>query len=531
MRIQINVILLLFYTAFSIGQTTKSNNVPKLILIINIDQLQTEQLQTFRNKFTSKGFNILSSEGLFFHDASYETSSNYTGTRQLNFYTGAYPCSHGIISDKWYSTHENNPLNAYHFISNNTSHPDSGHIVTQNVEASTFADEIAISNQKSKIATISIRPEDHAFFAHSNKITNYWFDRSTGNIIANDTTKLPDWVNSFNNIGFANLYATKQWGPISDIKTYHEYSYTNENNSNIRHFLYNLNDSKNQITPFEKISGSPYINILIRDFAASLIIHEEYGKDKYPDLLSVNFTCNPFNNNQFHIYDAEVEDMLIRLDEQIESLIGVIKENVGIEHSLIILTSTATSFYDQNTLEENFISSGTFNGTKTSALLNLYLMAIYGQGKWVKGYHDKQFYLNHDLINSKKISLSEIQEKTAEFLLEVSGIKQTIPADNLRNYEYSSGYLNAIQKSYFYGRSGDIFISLKPGWSEATEDDKIKADRFSIPLIFYGWNINGSHIFNTVKMVNVAPTISTLLNIPRPNASENNTINELIKFK
>ncbi len=507
----------------------ETNITPRLIIILNIDELQTEQLQLFRDKLSSKGFNLLTEQGLFFHNSTYETSSTYKGTRLLNFYTGAYANSHGIISNKWYAPHELNPTMAYKFVADSESHPDSGHIVTQNFEASTFADELAIANEKSKIATISITPDDHAFFSHAPQVNNYWFDKKTGYMVANDTTKLPEWVNSFNNMNFASLYSTKQWGPIKDIKTYYEYE--KEKHKEIRHFLYDLNDNKNENSPYTKVAGSPYINILMRDFAATLILHEDFGKDDSPDLLSISFSCNPFLSNKYQIFDAEVEDMLIRLDEQIESLIQVVKENVGIEHTLFILTSTATSFYDQDLLKSNQISSGYFNGNKTSALLNLYLMAIYGQGKWVKGYYDKQFYLNHELLKSKKIDVDEMESKAAEFLLEVSGIKQTIPAENIRNFEYSSGYLSNIQKSYFYGRSGDIFISLKPGWSENTDDNQIKADRFSIPLIFYGWNIKKEHIFHTEKMINVAPTISTLLNIPKPNAAGNATIDEVIEAK
>jgi hypothetical protein len=40
-----------------------------------------------------------------------------------------------------------------------------------------------------------------------------------------------------------------------------------------------------------------------------------------------------------------------------------------------------------------------------------------------------------------------------------------------------------------------------------------------VPLIWYGWKVKRSTIFEPVDMVDIAPTISYFLNIASPNAA------------
>ncbi|MCW3807372.1 alkaline phosphatase family protein [Plebeiibacterium marinum] len=504
---------------------------PKLVVFVNIDELQTEHLLKFRNKFSQHGFNQLIRQGTFYHNADFQSASSYRGTKLLNLFTGAYPGIHGIINEKWYDINQSAVKNAYAFEAPDIeSHPDSGLIVTAKIQTSTLADELLmITRGKSKIATIGLDAESNAFYANSQNVSKFWFDKTSGDIITSLNDSVKPWVDKFNSMKFADMYIKRQWGPAFDLRKYHEYM-TGEQGK--RHFLYDLHEESESTTPYQKILGTPFENYLVRDFAAALLLNEGFGKDDFTDMLSVHFTCKPFLNSKVELFDAEIEDMLLRLDEQIETFIQVVKENVGLEHTLFVFSSTPTMNWGVETLKQYNISTGYFNGTKTAALLNLYLMAIYGQGKWVKGYQNKQYYLNHKLIKENGVSFEEIQDKAARFLLEVSGVQNTITGLNLRTSNYTEGMYSLMQKSYYFGRSGDLFITLKPGWIEETEEQHVStlnSEKCTIPLIFYGWKARAMQVIDKVKIVDVAPTISALLEIPRPNGAVGNPLKEILK--
>ncbi len=523
------IISLIVYLPIS-AQAEDDSKPPQLVCFIHIDELHTEHLLNLRDKFGKYGFNQIIEKGTFFHRGNYNSSSSYKGTKLTNLYTGAYPDHHGLIGEAWFETLKEEEKHAFTFIAENPEHPDSGFIRFPKLQATTLSDELNLFYKgKSKIASVSLSAEDIAYQGYTDEKLSFWLDRSTGRMTSADTTEL-SWVEKYNSMQFADMYVERQWGPVTDLKKYHEY--ISEKEIKARHFMYDL-QSENKNLPYKKLIGSPYGNVFLRDFVAALIINENLGKDQYPDLLSLHLSCKPFTKDKNEMFDAEVEDMLLRLDDQIASLIQLIKENVGLERTLLVFTSTPSNGWLPETLNQNKLHSGYFNGKKTAALLNLYLMAIYGQGKWVKGYNDRQFYFNHKLLEKNNIELEEVQKKAAKFLLEVSGIEKTITSYHIRVNEYTNGSYQEIQQNYYYGRSGDLFISLKPGWTEEKVSNSKRKVLFSqniyAPVVFYGWKTKSMQIFDPINMINIAPTINSLLHIPEPNGCVGKPLNEILK--
>jgi arylsulfatase A-like enzyme len=50
-----------------------------------------------------------------------------------------------------------------------------------------------------------------------------------------------------------------------------------------------------------------------------------------------------------------------------------------------------------------------------------------------------------------------------------------------------------------------------------------------VPLIWYGWKVKRDMIVRPVDMTDVAPTISSMMNIMSPNAATGKVIDELVK--
>jgi len=60
-------------------------------------------------------------------------------------------------------------------------------------------------------------------------------------------------------------------------------------------------------------------------------------------------------------------------------------------------------------------------------LLRSYLNAVYGEGNWVKGYSERQIFLNRTLIEDAKLSLDDVQKKVARFLVQFTGVEAAYP--------------------------------------------------------------------------------------------------------
>ncbi len=500
---------------------------PKLVLFLILDELSSEQLFILRDKLSDDGFNKLLSGGAYFKNGIYPSGSNYSGTSVATLYTGAYPATHGIITDRWYEQFREKEVDA---ISGN---PDDELISSAQILSSGIYDELRrVYGDSAKTAAIGFNPNNLVWAMGKSCDNAFWIDTETGHFIsARDTTKTknPDWVDEFNSKNVLDIYSEREWGPLNDLTEYHKYEYFKEQLKGTSPFLFELKKTKNS-NPYSVVIGSPYGNKMVRDFAQSLMFNENFGKDEIPDMLTINFNTSSSLSSGYNHFDPVNEDLLLRLDIEIAEMLETLNREVGLENVLIVTSGiTAPGKYVAKIQENDF---GKFNGKKAAALLNLYLMAIHGQGKWVKAYYDGQFYLNHDLLEKSELTINEIQKEAAEFLQQIQGVAYALPASDVIAASMNLPAMQSLKLMYHPKRSGDLLIALAPGWREELAPDKLVSRKWineRVPLIFYGWKITRQKHNEPVKMIDVAPTISSFLQISYPNGCEGEAIPELIR--
>jgi len=155
-------------------------------------------------------------------------------------------------------------------------------------------------------------------------------------------------------------------------------------------------------------------------------------------------------------------------------------------------------------------------------LLNLYLAAIYGEGQYVEAYHEQEIYLNHKLIEQKHLNLYDILEKSSEFLIQFSGIKDVYSSRRLLLGNWTPE-LDKVKNHYHPSCSGDFWIDVLPGWSVVRDhslDTKVVRNVYSsVPLVFIGWNVRPEIVNTPIKINHIAPTLAHFMRIRAPNAS------------
>ena len=185
-------------------------------------------------------------------------------------------------------------------------------------------------------------------------------------------------------------------------------------------------------------------------------------------------------------------------------------------------------------LESNRIPSGYFRQNQALQLLRSYLNAVYGEGAWIKGYSDKQIFLNRTLIEDAKLSLDDVQKKVARFLVQFSGVATAYPYSAFEMNDYSSGNLKRIINNFSPQRSGDVIMTLNSGWVE--KDDNYVTNHNSpyeydshVPLIWYGWAVNKAVVSRKINMTDIAATLSSLCKVPIPNGCTGEPMFELFR--
>jgi predicted AlkP superfamily pyrophosphatase or phosphodiesterase len=518
---------------------------PRLIIGIIVSQMRSDYIYRFWDKYEEKGFKKLITRGTYCKNASFNYLLSQEGVGHATIATGALPASHGIVSKEWYLSLQDKIVQSVEDEKYNTvgGSYESGKYSPENLMCTTFSDELRLSNNmKSKVFGISLNPAPAIL--SSGHIANdvYWFDEKTGNWVTSTyyADSLPSWVKDFNSRKFQDIYLEREWNTVLPASSYTEslpdnnkYEKGIKGQTVFPYNLYELANVKKRKPDYNILKSTPFGNSFVKDFAISVIVNEDLGKDDYPDVLNICFTSTENIGSLFGPNSVEVEDAFLRLDQELAHFLNFIDETIGKENVLIYLTSDHGISHMPDYLNDFKIPAGYFNEKGAVALLKSALSNVYGQGDWVKAYNSQQVYLNRTLIEDANIPLNEIQDYTARFLLQFSGVANTVTSTTLQTTNFSGGIFEKIQNGFNQKRSGDVIINLKSGWIEKGEESSNAGFSYAydsrIPLIWYGWKIGRNTILKPVDIRDIAPTISAFLNITYPNACTGNPVLELIK--
>jgi hypothetical protein len=200
----------------------------------------------------------------------------------------------------------------------------------------------------------------------------------------------------------------------------------------------------------------------------------------------------------------------------------MLDRKVGLHNVLLCVASTGYTDPDDPDLGLYRTPGGEFHLNRCATLLNMFLMATYGEGQYVEAYYDQQIYLNHQLIENKQLDLTDIQEKSAAFLMQCSGVNEAYSAHRLLLGSWSP-QLERIRGGYHRKLSGDLYIDVLPGWTiveqNPLDNRTVRYTPIAAPLIFWGAGVKAETIQTPVNILSVAPTLTGAMRIRAPSGS------------
>jgi predicted AlkP superfamily pyrophosphatase or phosphodiesterase len=512
---------------------------PKLIITIVVEQMRYDMINKYWNRFGEDGIKRIIDEGTYCKNAHYNYLFTQSSVGYATIATGTFPSYHGIVADQWYNRVKEEimfcaedlkavPTN---YVSKNGSRSPRKLLTT------TFADELKMFNtNKSKSIGISLKDYAAIYTAGHKADAAYWFDSKIGNWLSSNyyIDSLPNWVVEFNNKKHADLYLNRTWETKDAIDSY---TFSDVDSYGVGlygqfQFPYELSKLRKEEKGFELLVKTPFGNTLTTDFAIATMLNENLGRDEFTDFLSISYIATSGIYKLFGPGSVELEDVYLRLDEEIGHILTFIDETYAKEEVLIIFTSDHGSVRVPEFLKENKIPAGYFHYKKALYLLNSYLNLTYGRGEWVKLYHKQQVYLNRILIEKSELDLSDFQQTVADFLIQFAGVANTITASTLQKTQFTDGIFSKMQHSFNQNRSGDILLNLEPGWIEEKSVIESENSAYSydthVPLVFYGWKIGRKTINRKIDIIDIAPTISYFLEISQPNGCIGEVIFEIV---
>ncbi|MDR3128737.1 MAG: alkaline phosphatase family protein [Tannerellaceae bacterium] len=505
------IAIALWIIAGTIGAQVET---PRLVVFISVDQLRGDFIEYFSPTLSQGGFKRLLGGGTVFADVEFDFPNLDCATATATLCTGANPVFHGIDACRTFdfdTEREYSILYDADYLGNYTDN----HFSPKALISSTFGDELKIASKgRSKVFAIAPTPEAAILPAGHAGDAAFWIDEKNGKWATTTFYKdIPWYVDRYNNgpEALSARLTSMVWTPRLPLDDYRAFPYLLDELP-FRHTF--PPDRPESISHFKT---SPFVNDEITRLSIQFLEYGALGKETVPDILSITYHAGLFLPQRSKEYTREVQDLYLRLDANLDTLLRVIDKKVGLARTLVVLTGTGYFDAEEDYPETILRHYGVFYPKRCLALLNMYLMATYGQErKWVIGYHNGQIFLDRKAIRDAGLNVSTVQKTAADFVREFTGVQEVVTADGI-----------CEDQGTHPSRRGDLILRLQPGrrldfeqtsgWA-VLPSPVIRRNEVDSPVIFFGNGISHERHSQSIKATQIAPTITHLLRVRPPNA-------------
>jgi predicted AlkP superfamily pyrophosphatase or phosphodiesterase len=553
--LSISTILLVSLSFFQTKAQDGSN--PKLVVGVIIDQMRADYLYKYQKRYGEDGFKRLIRDGFNYKNVNVNYIPSETAPGHASIYTGTTPSYHGIIGNTWFdretnAVEENVSDNLEKIVGSVNDNPYG--VSPNKLMTSTITDELKkISNFKSKVISISIKDRGAVLPGGKSADGVYWHDweSSPGYFVSSSfyMETLPKWVDKFNKQEKSDAYLNETWNTLYPIETYTSSSpddntYEPSLGGKISPtFPYNFKTMREKYrdkgSEFQLLWISPKGNTLLTEFAITAIQEEKLGKDKYTDFLNISYSVPDVIGHTFGPQSVEMEDIYLRLDNEIATLLKALDTNIGKENYTLFLTADHGAMENASFLNNHKLDAAIARTTSDARNLEAFLDTKYGKASWITAVNGNNLYLNKVTIDEQKLTLPIIQKEAADYLMTLPEVSFALTANDLQTFVYEEGIRKTIQNGYYVKRSGDVIISYSsgtiihpnPNIDVEMVNGTVHGSGYSydthVPLIWIGKGIKSGESVRAVNPIDIAPSLSMLLNIPLPSSSQGKPLTEL----
>lgn len=493
---------------------------PKLVVGIMVDQLRTDYVDFLKARFGEGGFRRLMDGGLYIKDLDFKVKDLDLANSTAILYTGNYAPVSGIPAEKIYDPTTKHPvpvLNDQATIGNFTSETYS----PAALRLSTLSDEIAVDGVAlGSIYSIAPDPMQAIIMAGHAGNSAFWIADESGKWAT--TTYYKDVPHEISNRNYRNPLAarldTMVWSPSRPLDTYDGVP------AQKKYFPFRHTFSKKTKDAILRYKQSPLVNTEVTDVAIDYLKSLQLGqRGNVVDMLNIGYTAAPYKYGADSDFRLELEDSYLRLDDQLNRLFDAIQKYVGLDNTLIFLTSTG--YYNDAAVDDSRyrIPTGTFSMKRAVSLLNSYISAQHGNDQYVEGSYGNMIFLDRASIERHGLNVADVRRDARDFLIKMSGVSDVKSLTDI--VSETTPELRRLSLGIDPKTAGDLRLEFAPGWT--VSDDvrlplvswQVREANPATPGFIMGPNVPVTTIVTPVAADVIAPTVCSVMRIRSPNGA------------
>jgi predicted AlkP superfamily pyrophosphatase or phosphodiesterase len=508
---------------------------PKLVVMIVVDQMRGDYVDKFLGQW-SGGLKRLVKEGAWLRAAAYPYAETETCVGHATISTGAFPSSHGMVSNAWWDrdlqkmvTCTSDPkVNNVAYAGATTKGGDSA----WRMQLPAYAEELKFqSGGATRVVTFSLKARAAITLAGHKGDAVTWFDGGSGAWVTSSVYGTMPFVEEFVKKHPAAEDFGKAWS-LSLPGTSYFYDDTTAGavppegwGNRFPHVLSGKSGSTGpDETFYEQWQTSPLAETYLTKLALTAVDSLGLGKSGATDYLGVSYSSVDYVGHAFGPRSREIQDMLIRLDKDLGELFTHLDQKVGQGNYVVVLSADHGVVPIPEEMQKIGWDAGVllladlkdrlekalepFNYSKPAIMRitgsDIYFSSgIYGQ-------------LTHDPAAMRTV---------IDAAQTAPGVAAVYRAEELaRGSPSVFETRTAVELSYFAGRSGDLFVVPKSYWLvDGTAAGKTRDYATGhgtpynydqhVPILLMGYGIQSGEYFLSSTPADIAPTLAALTGV------------------
>ena len=508
---------------------------PKLVVVLVVDQMRADYVDKFRGQWKG-GLARLLEEGAWFRAAAYPYASTETCVGHATISTGAFPASHGMVANAWWDrehqemvTCTSDPkLTNSAYAGGTTKGGDSA----WRMQLPSFAGELKFqTGGATRVVSFSLKARAAITMAGHKADAVTWFDASSGSWVTSPPYGTMPFVEEF----VKQYPAARDYGKTWALSL-PESSYLYDGNATgaatvegwSTSFPHPLRGREASASPdaifYSEWSTSPFANTYLTELAEASVDSLGLGKSGGTDYLAIGYSSVDYVGHVFGPRSWEIQDILVRLDQDLGELFTHLDAKVGRGNYVAVLTADHGVAPIPDDMKKTGFDAGVLNLAAVKDGLEKALEPFNYTKPAIARIAGNELYFSPGVYEQLKQDPAAMKALT-DAALAMPGVAAVYRAEELSSGSKTfSQTRRAVALNYFRGRSGDLYILQKPYW--LTESSAEDAKRYTgtghgtpyfydqrVPLFFMGFGIAPGEYFEEVTPADIAPTLGALTGV------------------
>ncbi len=486
---------------------------PSLVVVVTVDQLRADYFTRFGPQLTG-GLKQLRDDGAFFENGFHDHAITETAPGHAAVLSGRYPVHTGIVMN---SQGVNGVPDAQVLGGRATesASPD-------RFRGTTLADWMKAADARTRWLSVSRKDRGAILTIGKGKGDVYWYygtgDFTTSRYYAD---ALPGWVRDFNAAGHAQAYAGRTWDLVNDAATYPEPDSVGvEMSAAGLDYLFPHRVPADRAQAAAALASYPFMDELTLRFALHGVRSLGLGSQRdRTDLLAVSLSTTDAIGHRYGPDSRELHDQILRLDRYLGTFLDSLRGIVGSGRILLALTA------DHGVTPSPMLKSTIYpNGDAKRVSLDLPWSAFQqrllraGVDTAAIAMEDGLVIVGPQAFNGSRIPPDSMLRGLARDLMRVQGVLRADLMTDLAKADTTSDVIARRWLHMFSPQSNVRLITTLTPYSYwlsttyPTHGSPHDSDA-AVPIVFWGAGVVPGRFTDTVRVVDMAPTLAAILRV------------------